>query len=62
MKSQLIIGKYPVRKKSWCDFVKTTFACIKFEYVGIEIDGFGCRHLMLTINKVRTKQGDNRWH
>ena len=45
-----------MRKESWCDFEKTTFASIKFEYVGIEIDGFGCRHLLMTIDNGRTKK------
>ena len=27
-----------------------------FQYVEVKINGFGCRHLLLTIDKVRTKQ------
>ena len=36
--------------------MKTTLACIRFQYVEVKINGFGCRHLLLTIDKVRTKQ------
>ena len=42
--------------------MKTTLACIRLQYVKVKINGFGCRHLLLTIDKVRTRHNNNRWH
>ena len=41
---------------------KTTFAYLKFEYVEIEIDGFGSRHYLMTVDNLKTKQSNNRCH
>ena len=33
-----------------------------FEYIEIEIDGFGSRHYLMTVDNLKTKQNNNRCH